>query len=76
MSASLNTVSGTIYEDVIVKIMRVKLSDSTASVIIKSTVVITGIICVVLVMVVEKMKGILQVCFLIVVKFRFLIDFK
>lgn len=72
MSASLNTVSGTIYEDIIAKVISVKVSDSTASVIIKCTVVITGTICVILVMVVEKMKGILQVCFEIILKLRYL----
>lgn len=61
MSAQLNTVSGTIYEDFIVKIMGVQFSDLTASIIMKFTVVIIGTICVLLVLVVERLKGILQV---------------
>ena len=64
MSAQLNTVSGTIYEDFIVKILGIKVSDFTASVIMKCIVVITGIICAALVFVVEKMKGIIQVRFM------------
>lgn len=61
MSAQINTVSGTIYEDFIVKMMGIKVSDFTASVIMKSIAVISGIVCVVLVFVVEKLNGILQV---------------
>lgn len=61
MSAQINTVSGTIYEDFIVKMMGIKVSDLTASVIMKSIAVISGIVCVVLVFVVEKLNGILQV---------------
>lgn len=61
MSAQLNTLSGTIYEDFIVKMLRVKVSNLTASIIMKCTVVIVGSLCVVLVLVVERMKGILQV---------------
>lgn len=68
MSAQLNTVSGTIYEDFIVRMMGIKVSELTASIIMKCTVVVTGMICVALVMVVEKLNGILQVC---VVKNRF-----
>ncbi|VVC39885.1 Sodium/solute symporter [Cinara cedri] len=60
MSAQLNTVSGTIYEDFVVKMTTVRVSDSTASIIMKSTVVIIGCICVGLVFIVEKLKGILQ----------------
>lgn len=61
MSAQINTVSGTIYEDFIVKMMGIKVSELTASVIMKSIAVISGIACVVLVFVVEKLNGILQV---------------
>lgn len=63
MSAHLNTVSGTIYEDVLVNILGIKVSDFTASIIMKCTVVVAGIICLALVMVVEKLKGIIQVSF-------------
>ncbi|KAL5235937.1 hypothetical protein ACI65C_003347 [Semiaphis heraclei] len=60
MSAQLNTVSGTIYEDFIVKMMGIRVSDLTASIIMKCTAVICGIVCVILVLVVEKMSGIFQ----------------
>jgi len=61
MSVQINTVSGTIYEDFIVKMMGIKVPDLTASVIMKCTAVIIGFICVGLVFVVEKLNGILQV---------------
>ncbi|XP_001948596.2 sodium-coupled monocarboxylate transporter 1 [Acyrthosiphon pisum] len=60
MSAQINTVSGTIYEDFIVKMMGITVTDLTASVIMKCIAVISGFICVILVFVVEKMNGILQ----------------
>ncbi|XP_015365034.1 PREDICTED: sodium-coupled monocarboxylate transporter 1-like [Diuraphis noxia] len=60
MSAQINTVSGTIYEDFIVKMMGIKVSDLTASIIMKCTALICGFICVILVFVVEKMSGIFQ----------------
>uniref|UniRef100_A0A2S2RBZ7 Sodium-coupled monocarboxylate transporter 2 n=1 Tax=Sipha flava TaxID=143950 RepID=A0A2S2RBZ7_9HEMI len=60
MSAQLNTVSGTIYEDFVVKLIGIKCSDLTASTIMKCTVVIAGIICAALIIVVEKLKGIMQ----------------
>jgi Na+/proline symporter len=63
MSAQLNTVSGTIYEDFVVKLIGIKCSDLTASTIMKCTVVIAGIICAALIIVVEKLKGIMQVIY-------------
>jgi len=64
MSAQLNTVSGTIYEDFIVKIMKVNVSESMGSVIMKCTVLVIGFVCVCLVPVIERLGGILQVsCF-------------
>lgn len=60
MSAQLNTVSGTIYEDFVVKMMNIKVSELTASIIMKCTVVVVGFTCVCLVTVVEKLGGILQ----------------
>jgi Na+/proline symporter len=61
MSAQLNTVSGTIYEDFIVKFLSVNVSELTASFIMKCIVVVSGVICVALVVVVEKLNGIIQV---------------
>ncbi|XP_060874215.1 sodium-coupled monocarboxylate transporter 1-like [Metopolophium dirhodum] len=60
MSAQINTVSGTIYEDFIVKMMGITVTDLKASVIMKCIAVISGFICVILVFVVEKLNGILQ----------------
>lgn len=60
MSAQLNTLSGTIYEDFVVTLMGVKVSELTASIIMKCTVVVIGFMCLGLVLVVEKLKGILQ----------------
>lgn len=61
MSAQLNTVAGTIYEDFIEKVLTISVSESTASAIMKCTVVLVGAMCVGLVIVVEKLKGIVQV---------------
>lgn len=61
MAAQLNTVAATIYEDFIVKMIGVRVSDLKARIIMKSTVVVVGAICVVLVMVVEKLQGIVDV---------------
>lgn len=75
MSAQLNTISGIIYEDFIVKMIGTEISDLTASIIIKCTVVITGIISVALVVVIEQFDGILQAsCF--VIMFFFLLGLK
>lgn len=71
MSAQLNTVSGTIYEDFVVKMMRIKVSESTASVIMKCIVVIAGFLCVSLVFIVDKLGGILQVSFVTKYKFSY-----
>lgn len=60
MSAQINTVSGTIYEDFIVKMMGITVTDLKASIIMKCIAVISGLICVILVFVVEKLNGILQ----------------
>lgn len=61
MSAQLNTVSGTIYADFVVKMMHIKVSELTASIIMKCIVIVIGIICVSLVIIIEKLQGILQV---------------
>lgn len=60
MSAQLNTVSGTIYKDFVVKMISSKFSELTASIIMKCTVVIIGIFCVILVLIIERLKGLLQ----------------
>jgi hypothetical protein len=70
MSAHLNNVSGTIYEDLIVKMMGKRYSELTASIIMKFTVIVMGVMCGILVLMVEQLKGILQASFL-VIRLRF-----
>lgn len=65
MSAQLNTVSGTIYKDFFVNILNIKVSEFTASIIMKCTVVVIGFVCVILVFVVEQLKEVLQVSLIV-----------
>lgn len=62
MSAQLNTVSGTIYEDFFVNILNIQVSELKASVIMKCIVVVVGFTCLVLVFVIEQFEEVLQVC--------------
>lgn len=65
MSAGLNTVSGTIYEDFVQMFLKgKKLSETKQNVIIKLTTLVLGIFCIIMVFVVEKMGAIFQVSFL------------
>lgn len=62
MSAGLNTVSGTIYEDFVQMFLKgKKLSETKQNVIIKLTTLILGIFCILMVFLVEKMGAIFQV---------------
>ncbi|RZC34409.1 SSF domain containing protein [Asbolus verrucosus] len=65
MSAYLNTLAGTIYEDFIRNYMPANTTDTSANNIIKAIVVISGIICVGLIFLVEHLGGVLQIsgCF-------------
>ncbi|XP_055596641.1 sodium-coupled monocarboxylate transporter 1-like [Uranotaenia lowii] len=56
LSTSMNTLSGTIYDDFIRS--RYKMSESAASNVVKVMVVIVGIICLLLVFVVEKLGSV------------------
>ncbi|XP_076239427.1 sodium-coupled monocarboxylate transporter 1 [Calliopsis andreniformis] len=60
MSTGLNSMAGVIYEDMIKPWLRVPASETVASRTIKATVVVTGIICVALVFLVEKLSGLIQ----------------
>ncbi|RZF36445.1 hypothetical protein LSTR_LSTR009541 [Laodelphax striatellus] len=60
MSASLNTVAGTIYEDFVLLCFKQRHSDAVASFAMKCIVLVLGAVCVALVLVVEKLGGILQ----------------
>lgn len=61
MSANLNTLAGTLYEDFILPHFEWAKSDKAASNIMKGLVVINGIICVVLIFLVEKLGSVLQI---------------
>lgn len=61
MSTGLNIVSGTIYEDFVLLFYRRSHSDATAALIMKLIVIIFGIISVLLIFVVDKLGGVLQV---------------
>ncbi|KAK7590845.1 hypothetical protein V9T40_002458 [Parthenolecanium corni] len=60
MSAAINTVSGTLYEDFVQTWMPKNTTEATASVIMKIFVVVFGIMCVMLVYVVEKLGEIIE----------------
>ncbi|KAF2901934.1 hypothetical protein ILUMI_04247, partial [Ignelater luminosus] len=59
LSATLNTVAGTIYKDFISPFMPANTTEKRASNILKLLVIISGTICTVLVFIVEKMGGML-----------------
>lgn len=61
MSTGLNSMSGVIYEDMIKPWLRIPLSEIAVSRLMKLTVVLTGILCVTLVFLVEKLGGLIQV---------------
>lgn len=61
MSASLNTVAGTIYEDFVMFFKKERHSEAVASCIMKGIVFFVGVVCIFLVFVVEKLGGIIQV---------------
>lgn len=59
LSANLNCMSATIYEDFVSKFMPVSTTEKTASNCLKLIVLICGIVCAALVYVVEHLGGIL-----------------
>lgn len=62
MSAYLNTLSGTLYEDFYLRYISKNSSPTKASFIMKVITVCVGCLCVILVYLVEHLKGILQAC--------------
>ncbi|XP_046659642.1 sodium-coupled monocarboxylate transporter 2-like isoform X1 [Homalodisca vitripennis] len=61
MSASLNTVAGTLYEDFVAPFYKKSpKSDATASLVMKAIVLVVGTCCVLLIFIVEKLGGIMQ----------------
>ncbi|XP_066587746.1 sodium-coupled monocarboxylate transporter 1-like [Prorops nasuta] len=60
MSTGLNSMSGVIYEDMIMPCLKTPVSNLAASRIMKALVVVMGSICVGLVFMVEKLSGLIQ----------------
>ncbi|PSN54833.1 Sodium-coupled monocarboxylate transporter 2 [Blattella germanica] len=60
MSSCLNSLGATLFEDFVRPCLNVKVSDKVASNIIKIIVIIIGAVCVVMVFLVDKIGGILQ----------------
>ena len=62
MSTSLNTLSGTIYEDFLSRWLPTdKQTEGVVNIIMKLTVCVVGVICVVLVFWIERMGSVVQV---------------
>lgn len=61
MSAGLNTLAGTLYEDFFSHYMSEKSKSIKASFILKMTVVCTGCIIILMVYIVQKLGSVLQV---------------
>lgn len=67
MSASLHTVAGTVYEDFVMYVRKgEKLSDTQQNFVTKMIILLLGVICALLVMVVEKLGAILQVSSIVI----------
>ncbi|CAH0547668.1 unnamed protein product [Brassicogethes aeneus] len=62
VSANLNCLSGTIYEDFIAKVLPVHTEKTTAN-ILKLIVIITGVVCTILVYVIEKYENVLPIAY-------------
>ncbi|XP_001600571.1 sodium-coupled monocarboxylate transporter 1 [Nasonia vitripennis] len=60
MSTGLNSMSGVIYEDMIKPCLRKPMSDVAASRLMKLTVLLVGVVCLALVLLVEKLSGLIQ----------------
>lgn len=54
----MNSLAATIYEDFIVKILPIKVSEKTGSNILKLIVLVVGIVCTILVYVIEHLGGV------------------
>jgi Na+/proline symporter len=61
MASALNSLAGTMYEDFIRPCMKYNVTEKCASYILRLVVIVIGTICVLMVFVVEKLGGILQV---------------
>jgi Na+/proline symporter len=61
MSTGLNSMTGVIFEDLIRPFMKKRISESSASLIMKVIVAVIGTVCVGMVFVVENMGTLVQV---------------
>jgi len=61
MSSNLNSLGATLFEDFVRPCLKNNTANKTANNIIKTIVVVTGVICILIVFVVDKLGGILQV---------------
>jgi insulin-like growth factor 2 mRNA-binding protein 1 len=61
MSSTLNSLGATVFEDFVRPCLDIKLSDRAYSNVIKLIVVIIGAVCVLMVFLVDKVGGIIQV---------------
>jgi Na+/proline symporter len=61
MASALNSLAGTMYEDFIRPCMKYNITEKCASYILRFVVLVIGTICVLMVFVVERLGGILQV---------------
>lgn len=67
MSAGLNTVAGTIYEDFIEPLAEKKTRETRAALIMKTIVIVFGIICLLLITVIDKMGSLIEVRYLVII---------
>lgn len=63
MASALNSLAGTMYEDFIRPCMKYNVTEKCASYILRLVVIVIGTICVLMVFVVEKLGGILQLAY-------------
>lgn len=61
MSTGLNSMTGVIYEDMIKVYYKKELTEAEASNIMKAVVVLLGLICVILVFVIEQLGTLIEV---------------
>lgn len=61
MSTGLNSMTGVIYEDMVKMYYKKEISEAEASKIMKTVVVLIGILCVFLIFVVEQMGTVIEV---------------
>jgi Na+/proline symporter len=61
MSSTLNSLGATLFEDFVRPCLDIKISDRASSNVIKLIVIIIGVVCVLMVFLVDRVGGIVQV---------------